>query len=139
MWTDPKRLRAAPMLVLANACWALSFPTMKALNFLQGPLLPGSSSWFIASMTLSIRFGLAAVIMLFFCAKTLRQMTALEMWEGLGLGVFACAGLIFQMDGLAYTSASTSASSRNSTVCSSRSSWRLTNGAGRRVGSSSAA
>jgi drug/metabolite transporter (DMT)-like permease len=103
------RLRAAQMLVLANACWALSFPAMKALNYLQAPLLPGSSSWFIASMTISLRFGLAALLMLFLCAKTLRRITALEVWEGLGLGVFACAGLIFQMDGLAYTAASTSA------------------------------
>lgn len=109
MWTDPKRLRAAQMLVLANACWALSFPIMKALNFLQAPLLPGSSSWFIASMTIAIRFGLAALIMLMVCAKSLRQITRLELWEGIGLGVFASAGLIFQMDGLAYTSASTSA------------------------------
>jgi drug/metabolite transporter (DMT)-like permease len=109
MFADPKRLRAAQMLVLANACWALSFPIMKALNFLQAPLLPGSSSWFIASMTISIRSGLAAVIMLAVCAKSLRQLTRLELWEGLGLGVFASVGLIFQMDGLAYTSASTSA------------------------------
>lgn len=109
MWTDPKRLRAVQMLVLANVCWALSFPSMKALNFLQAPLLPGSSSWFIASMSISIRFGLAALIMLLVCAKSLRQITRLELWEGLGLGVFASAGLIFQMDGLAYTSASTSA------------------------------
>ena len=109
MWTDPKRLRAAQMLVLANACWALSFPIMKALNFLQAPLLPGSSSWFIASMTISIRSGLAALVMLLCCARSLRQLTRLELWEGLGLGIFASAGLIFQMDGLAYTSASTSA------------------------------
>jgi drug/metabolite transporter (DMT)-like permease len=109
MSADPKRLRAAQMLVLANACWALSFPIMKALNFLQAPLLPGSSSWFIASTTISIRFGLAALIMLPVCAKSLPRITRLELWEGLGLGVFASAGLIFQMDGLAYTSASTSA------------------------------
>jgi len=109
MWTDPKRLRAAEMLVLANVFWALSFPIMKALNLLQAPLLPGSSSWFIASMTISIRSGLAALIMLAICAKSLRQLTRLELWEGFGLGVFASAGLIFQMDGLAYTSASTSA------------------------------
>ena len=109
MPSESKRLRAMQMLVLANACWALSFPTMKALNFLQGPLLPGSSSWFIASMTISIRFGLAAAIMLPFCVRTLRQITQLELWEGLGLGAFASAGLIFQMDGLAYTSASISA------------------------------
>ena len=48
------------MLVVGNACWALSFPIMKSLNALQTPLLPGSSSWFIASMTIVIRFTLAA-------------------------------------------------------------------------------
>ena len=82
MSADPKRLRAAQMLVLANACWALSFPIMKALNFLQAPLLPGSSSWFIASMTISIRSGLAAVILLLFCARSLRQLTRLEQEPG---------------------------------------------------------
>lgn len=97
------------MLVVGNACWALSFPIMKSLNALQAPLLPGSSSWFIASMTIVIRFTLAAVVMLAFCWPTLRRLTRLEIWEGVGLGVFASAGLIFQMDGLAYTSASTSA------------------------------
>ena len=97
------------MLVVGNACWALSFPTMKAMAYLQQPLLPESSSWFIASMTLIVRFGLAALVMLIVCWPTLRKFTRLEAWEGAGLGVFASAGLIFQMDGLAYTSASTSA------------------------------
>ncbi len=109
MSMQPGRLRALQMLVLANACWALSFPTMKAMAFLQQPLLPQSSSWFIASMTLIVRFSLAALVMLIVCWPTLRKMTRLEVWEGVGLGVFASAGLIFQMDGLAYTSASTSA------------------------------
>ena len=97
------------MLVLANACWALSFPTMKAMALLQQPMLPQSSSWFIASMTLIVRFSLAALVMLIVSWPTLRKLTRLEVWEGVGLGVFASAGLIFQMDGLAYTSASTSA------------------------------
>ncbi len=97
------------MLVVGNACWALSFPTMKAMAYLQQPLLPESSSWFIASMTLIVRFGLAALVMLIVCWPTLRKFSRLEVWEGVGLGVFASAGLIFQMDGLAYTSASTSA------------------------------
>jgi drug/metabolite transporter (DMT)-like permease len=109
MLTDPKRLRAAQMLVVANACWALSFPTMKAMAYLQQPLLPGSSSWFIASTTITVRFGLAALVMLFVSVKTCGRMTRLEVTEGVGLGIFASAGLIFQMDGLAYTSASTSA------------------------------
>jgi len=106
---DPKRLRAAQMLVLANACWALSFPTTKALALLQQPLLPQSGSWFVASFTLSLRFALAAAIMLLVCAPTLARITRKEIWEGLGLGLFGGAGLLFQMDGLAYTSASTSA------------------------------
>lgn len=109
MSMDPKRVQAMQMLLVANACWALSFPIMKALNYLQAPLLPGSSSWFIASMTIVGRFSLAAIIMLALCWRTLRGLTRLEIWEGVGLGVFASAGLIFQMDGLAYTSASTSA------------------------------
>jgi drug/metabolite transporter (DMT)-like permease len=43
------------------------------------------------------------------CLRTLRGLTRLEIWEGVGLGLFASVGLIFQMDGLIYTSASTSA------------------------------
>jgi len=109
MSMDSKRVRALQWLVVANACWALSFPTMKAMAQLQQPMLPESSSWFIASMTLVVRFGLASVVMLIACASTLRKMTRLEIWEGVVLGAFASAGLIFQMDGLAYTSASTSA------------------------------
>jgi drug/metabolite transporter (DMT)-like permease len=33
----------------------------------------------------------------------------MELWQGMGLGIFAAGGILFQMDGLAYTSASTSA------------------------------
>lgn len=109
MSMPPKQLRALQMLVLGNACWALSFPIMKAVALIQTPLLPQSSSWFIASATIVVRFSLAALVMLFVCWPTLRKLTRLEIWEGAGLGVFAAAGLIFQMDGLAYTSASTSA------------------------------
>src|SRR5688572_13528272 len=109
MSPDSKRLRAVQMLVLANACWALSFPTMKALEAYQSGLLENSNSWFISSSTIVIRFSLAAVVMLVICARTIRRLTRLEIWEGLGLGVFGGAGLIFQMDGLAHTAASTSA------------------------------
>ena len=106
---DSGRLRAAQMLVLANACWALSFPTMKALEASQRDLFQNSSSWFITSLALVIRFGIAALVMFLVCARTLRKLTWLEVWEGVGLGVFGGIGLIFQMDGLAHTSASTSA------------------------------
>src|SRR5690606_28939380 len=41
--------------------------------------------------------------------KSLRQLTRNEIWQGLGLGFFAAGGILFQMDGLSHTSASTSA------------------------------
>lgn len=109
MSADPKRLRAAQMLVLANACWALSFPTVKALELYQRGLFENGSSWFITSSALVVRFGLASVVMLVVCARTIRHLTRLEIWEGVGLGVVGGIGLIFQMDGLAHTAASTSA------------------------------
>jgi drug/metabolite transporter (DMT)-like permease len=109
MSTDPARLRAVQMLILANAGWALSFPVVKALLLVQQPLVPGASSWFLSSLTVAYRFGFAALLMFVICARTLRRMTWLEFWEGLVLGLISAAGLIFQMDGLAYTSASTSA------------------------------
>jgi len=109
MSSDPKRLRAVQMLVLANACWALSFPTMKALELYQRGWFENVSSWFITSSALVVRFGLASVVMLVVCARTMRRFTRLEIWEGLGLGVIGGAGLLFQMDGLAHTAASTSA------------------------------
>ena len=63
MWTDPRRLRAVQMLVLANAGWALSFPTVKALLLVQQPLLPDASTWFLTSLTVAYRFGLAALLL----------------------------------------------------------------------------
>jgi drug/metabolite transporter (DMT)-like permease len=111
MLTDPNRLRAAQMLVLANAFWALSFPTVKALLLVQQKLIPDTlaATWFLTAVTLTYRFGLASLVMLIICAPTLRRLTRLECWQGLGLGFFASAGLILQMDGLAHTLASTSA------------------------------
>lgn len=97
------------MLVLANACWALSFPTMKAVELDQRGLFENGNSWFITSSALVVRFGLASIVMLLVCAGTIRRLTRLEIWEGTGLGIIGGVGLIFQMDGLAHTAASTSA------------------------------
>ncbi len=97
------------MLVLATGFWSLSFPTMKALTIAQQNLLPESSTWFISSLCIAYRFGAAALVMVLFSARTLRGLTGSEVWEGVGMGVFGSAGILFQMDGLAYTSASTSA------------------------------
>ncbi len=97
------------MLLLATVFWGVSFPAMKALGMVQQQLLPGASSWFITANVITLRFGIAAALLLIWSGRTLGQMTRLEVWQGAGLGFFGGLGMIFQMDGLAYTSASTSA------------------------------
>ncbi len=97
------------MLLLATLFWGVSFPTMKALGMVQEKLLAESNSWFVTSLAVTVRFAAAALLMTLCSWRTLRQITWLETWQGLGLGFFGGVGLLFQMDGLAYTSASTSA------------------------------
>lgn len=109
MSTDRRPRHAIPMLVLATALWGLSFPTTKALALAQQELLPGGSSWFIASLCVVYRFAIAALILLLFSARTVSRLTRLEFEQGLGLGLFGGAGILLQVDGMAYTTASTSA------------------------------
>jgi drug/metabolite transporter (DMT)-like permease len=97
------------MLIVATVFWGLSFPVMKSLNLLQQQLVPGSSSWFVTTLTVSTRFGLGGLLVLAGCFRTIRRATRLEWSQGVGLAVFGSIGLIFQTDGLAYTTASTSA------------------------------
>lgn len=106
---DSKKWRAIQWLVLATVLWGTSFPTLKSILTAQQILLPHASTWFCSSATLCARFGLAALILGVWLNKRLLQCTWLECWQGLGLGLFGGSGLLFQMDGLAYTSASTSA------------------------------
>lgn len=97
------------MLVLCTAFWALSFPTMKALTLTQQKLIPEAGSWFFTSLGVMYRFGAAGLIMLLLSWRTLPQLTKLEVQQGLGLAFFGVGGILFQMDGLAHTAASTSA------------------------------
>ncbi len=82
---------------------------MKALTFTQQGLVPGASTWFFSSLCVTYRFGLAALVMLLISARSLKHLTRLELAQGLGLGIFGGVGVLLQMDGLAHTSASTSA------------------------------
>jgi len=104
-----KRVKAIQMLLVANVLWGLSFPVTKALALAQQATLPAASSWFFASLCVVYRFGAAAVVMLILCVPTIRTMSRLELEQGLGLGLFGGAGILLQVDGMAYTSASTSA------------------------------
>jgi len=103
------QLKATQMLVLATALWGLSFPATKALALTQQILLPDRNSWFFAALCIVYRFGISALLMLPFAARTLGKITRLEISQGLGLGLFGGGGILLQVDGLAHTSASTSA------------------------------
>jgi drug/metabolite transporter (DMT)-like permease len=106
---SPLHGRAIRLLATATLFWGLSFPIMKAIGQLQQQLIPQASTWFNTSTIVFARFAISAVIIGLFTARTLPKLTRLEIWQGFGLGFFGGIGLLFQMDGLNYTSASTSA------------------------------
>ncbi len=101
--------KAILLLMLACLFWGISFPVSKALTLLYLQAMPGASSWFVVSLQGSIRFLLAGLLMLPFGWRELRSLREREVIQGLGLGLCGGAGMLLQMDGLAYTSASISA------------------------------
>jgi len=103
------RRRAIGMLVLCTALWSLSFPAMKALLLAQQQLLPQQDTWFFTSLSVVYRFAIAGLLLAPLVAGQLRRLRWREVEQGLVVGGFGCVGILFQMDGLAYTSASTSA------------------------------
>jgi drug/metabolite transporter (DMT)-like permease len=109
MSADTRRIKSLQMLFLATAFWGLSFPATKALAMAQQQLLPAGSTWFIASLCVVCRFGVAALILCCICLRSRPKLTRLELEQGLGLGLFAGVGILLQVDGMAYTDASTSA------------------------------
>jgi drug/metabolite transporter (DMT)-like permease len=97
------------VLTFCTVLWALSFPAMKALALAQQQLLPGVSSGFLTSLGVFYRFGFAGLILLVFTARRMGGISRLEVEQGLLLAGFGGLGIWFQMDGLSYTPASTSA------------------------------
>lgn len=101
--------KASLILVFTCSCWAFSFPIMKSLEQVGRLELPNAASVFFASLCVALRFSAAAIAMAAFCGRSLRGLTRLEVSQGAGLGIFGGMGLVLQMDGMAYTLASTSA------------------------------
>lgn len=97
------------MLIGCCAVWAFSFPAMKSLALLGQRTSPGNSSFFFATLCVAERFVLASLLLVCLPWLTLTRLTRSEVRQGLGLGIFGAAGLILQMDGMAYTHASTAA------------------------------
>jgi drug/metabolite transporter (DMT)-like permease len=104
-----QRRRAVQVLVFCTLLWAVSFPAMKALAQTQHQLLPQSGSVFFAALSVTYRFGFAGLILLPFVLSRLRTLRWLEVEQALFIAAVGGLGIMFQMDGLAYTSASTSA------------------------------
>ncbi|MFO1487222.1 MAG: DMT family transporter [Verrucomicrobiota bacterium] len=101
--------RAIAMLLTATLFWAVSFPLMKSLGLEQQKLVPGAGSWFFSLTGAMYRFGTAGLLLALFLRRQLLTVTRLELEQGLVLAFFGVGGILFQMDGLAYTAASTSA------------------------------
>ncbi len=104
-----QRRRALGMLLVANACWGLSFPLMKALGLLQAGVAGESGSWFTTAMMVGPRFALAALVLAAALGRSLNDLRRSEWQQGIGLGLFAALGMLFQADGIQFTHASTSA------------------------------
>lgn len=96
-------------LLLANFLWGLSFPTIKALALVQERLVPEGGSWFVTFMSVAPRFILATAVFLAWQRRRILDTTRRELSQGVQLGLFAGAGMLFQNDGLQFTAASTSA------------------------------
>ena len=107
--SHPQRSKALALLIGATAFWGLSFSLNKAIMFTQARLLPASDTWFITAQTIWPRFALAWLVLAAFRFREIRTLTRSEWRQGFGLGLFSALGLLFQIDGLQFTAASTSA------------------------------
>lgn len=95
-------------LLLATLLWGLSFPLGRALLLFESTKATGFEPWLLATGTVALRFLIAAVLLSPWVLR-MAQPTKREWQQGLGLGVFGGLGMLFQMEGLAHTDASTSA------------------------------
>lgn len=101
--------RAVLMLVFTTFLWGASFPLVKAIALAHLQVLPASGTWFITAYTVAPRFLIGTVVLLLVLGGKLRTFTRLELKQGALVGLTLGAGMLFQNDGLQFTSASTSA------------------------------
>ncbi|HEY4416219.1 MAG TPA: DMT family transporter [Verrucomicrobiae bacterium] len=109
MSAENKRAKAIRILLFCTTLWGLSFPVMKALELTQQKLLPGADSWFLTSLGVMYRFGIAGLILSVIFFSQLKTISRRELEQGILIGLFGGGGILFQMDGVGYTAASTCA------------------------------
>ncbi|MEA3209928.1 MAG: hypothetical protein QOE70_2985 [Chthoniobacter sp.] len=104
-----KRGTATLLLLLTTAAWGTSFPLGKAALAAMERALPGRESWFFSALLMVARFGLAALILWLAQPRAFARLTAYEWRQGIGLGLCAALGMLFQANALGYSAASTTA------------------------------
>jgi drug/metabolite transporter (DMT)-like permease len=108
-FTHPQRTRALLMLLVANFFWGLSFPLIKSILLLHEKLVPEAGSWFSTVYTVAPRFFLALLVLIALKPRAWLGVKRGELKQGVAIGLFAAAGMLFQNDGMQFTAASTSA------------------------------
>jgi drug/metabolite transporter (DMT)-like permease len=98
--------RARMLLIFATLFWGSTFPLVRALELAQQAHVPGISAPALVSINVAMRFGLAALVLLPFCARHLGNITRREWIQAVGLAVLAGIGLYLQTLGLAWADAS---------------------------------
>ena len=97
------------MLCLACLLWGGSFPIVKALGDVHRRVDPEVSSLLLNASMIWPRFALATLMLLPLAWRQVREgFRAREITQALGLTAFLSAGLLLQVDGLRFTSASIS-------------------------------
>lgn len=94
--------QADGLLLAVTAIWGATFPLVKNATDLNAGGVP--TYWFLAA-----RFGLAAIILVAFFWRRLRNLPLATWGAGALLGLFLFAGYAFQTFGLAYTSSAKAA------------------------------
>ncbi len=106
---SPEHRLAVRWLLIGTAAWGLSFCVQKMLTQIGQVRIPEAGSWFLTSWLICVRSLFAVVLLLAWRPRLWRGLTALEWRQGFWLGLLGGGGLVLQADGLAHTSASTSA------------------------------
>jgi drug/metabolite transporter (DMT)-like permease len=101
--------RAVALLALTAFLWAISFPLIRVLSLAQHQHSPEISSWFVSSVIVTSRFLLGGLVVSLLSPRSLKGITRSEWSQGLGLGLLCGISILWQVDGLSYTSASVSA------------------------------
>jgi drug/metabolite transporter (DMT)-like permease len=104
------------MLIIVNAMWGASFPINKGLNLqvdqFFGVTEASASGWFrtaTAAWLVTLRFGMATVLLALFCGSMIRRVKRAHVIAGFWIGFFFFGGLVLQVIGLGLIPASRSA------------------------------